>query len=202
MLLADFFFWFFLGYYAMGRNFFFFFALFKGLKMAAIYLFRSCAADGPLIFMALTRVSCRDSVHPAVVQSQRILPLQVDKQEVEGGLPRDLHDHRREPLGSRHVQERRLLRPGACLSARRPEIALGSQPRRAVIVIIVGMPLTFGDGDEGCSCGVWSGGGAGLSVPERRDPPAVGERVPDHVERRHPGPGGVHTQHPEEEADG
>lgn len=43
---------------------------------------------------------------------QRQLPLQVDQQEVEGGLLRDQHGHQPHALGGGHEPQRRLCGPG------------------------------------------------------------------------------------------
>ena len=65
---------------------------------------------------------------------QRQLPLQVDQQEVEGGLLRHQHGHQPHTLGRGHEPQRRLCGPGAgrCSCLRSCGIEFGGPVRYRV----------------------------------------------------------------------
>jgi hypothetical protein len=72
---------------------------------------------------------CPRPGRPRARAGLRLVPLQVDKQEVEGGLLRDLHVHQPHALGRGHEPQRRLRGPGARAARRRARA--GCAPRRA-----------------------------------------------------------------------
>ena len=130
------------------------------LSSIAIYAARACCRAYRLDSMAVSdmRLYLPLAAHSLVssnivcmalpcLAGVRLLPLQMDQQEVEGGLPCDQHGHKPHALGGRHEPQRRL--------------------RRAV-----------------CR--------ARLPVPERRHPPALGQRIPHHQLRKHARSGALH----------
>ena len=54
----------------------------------------------------------RHTIHAAVLQGERFLPFQMDKQEMEGRLLRDVDGDVGQPMGHSDVTQRWVHRPG------------------------------------------------------------------------------------------
>lgn len=139
----------------------------------------------------------RHTIHAAVVQSERFLPVQMDKQEMEGRFLRDVDGDIRQPMGHRHVTQRWVHRPGQMLLTSTMLLWKDDSDfipkhlnwaKHELLTCRVALFVTLG----------WhTGGGAGLFVPERGRPQAMGQRVPDHGDGGHDGPVGPDPEHAE-----